>query len=134
VFQKTMLAARTARKAPIFLIVIFPIGFVVLPNVYLYFPRRISTFDAAGELSFRPVKSLVIDNVYSDKSVAGCHSQAGPGQAVAHNRDIHFIFVMDFFVKGGNFCPGCLRTSGKVNSPPVGARPAAIAQHDNEIS
>ena len=37
-------------------------------------------------------------------SVAGCHSQAGPGQAVAHYLDIHF--VADFFVKSGTFCAG----------------------------
>jgi hypothetical protein len=37
------------------------------------------------------VSTTIIDNVYSDDSVAGCHSQAGPGQAVAHYLDIHFI-------------------------------------------
>jgi diadenosine tetraphosphate (Ap4A) HIT family hydrolase len=48
--------------------------------------------------------SRAIDNVYSDDSIAGCHFQAEPGQAVAHYLDIHF--VADFSSKAGPFVPG----------------------------
>jgi hypothetical protein len=48
-------------------------------------------FDAARGLGLDDLKRRAIDHVHSDDSVAGCHSQAGPGQAVAHYLDIHFI-------------------------------------------
>ena len=45
-----------------------------------------------------------------------------------------FQLVADFSIKGGPFAPGGLRTGGNENSLTVGARPAAIVQHDDEIS
>jgi hypothetical protein len=60
-------------------------------------------------------------------SVAGCHAQAGPGQAVAHYLDRYF--VADYSAKAV-FCAGGTHTSDKTNLPPVGARLAANGQHD----
>jgi hypothetical protein len=93
-----------------------------------------SIFDAAAGLSFDRVKCRAIDNVYSNDSVAGCHSQAGPGQALAHYWDVILFLLRIFSSKAGLFVPGCAHPSGEKNSPPVGARPAANVQHDNEIS
>jgi len=66
--------------------------------------------------------SRAIDNVYSDDSIAGCHFQAEPGQAVAHYLDIHL--VADFSSKAGPFVPGCTRT---VIAP--GGTPPAVVQN-----
>jgi hypothetical protein len=55
----------------------------------------------------RPDISTAIEVV----SVAGCHSQARPGQTVAHYLDIHF--VADFFVEGVLFVPGARTHTGQ---------------------
>jgi hypothetical protein len=44
-----------------------------------------------------------------------------------------FILLWIFRQRQDLIVPGCTRTGGKANSLPVGARPAAIAQHDNGI-
>jgi hypothetical protein len=55
---------------------------------------------APGPRVFRP---RLISTAIKVVSVAGCHSQAGPEQTIAHYWDIHFVFVTVFFVKDGTF-------------------------------
>jgi hypothetical protein len=93
----------------------------------------LETGSAAGELGLDSLKAgqLLIVHMMIPLRFA---SQAGAGQAVVHYMDIYFVFVADFLSKAGSFVPECIRTRGGENSPPVGARPAAIAQHDDGIS
>jgi hypothetical protein len=77
---------------------------VITTGYWVNVLAKTSIFDAVGGLGYDRFKCRASDNVFSNDSVAGCHSPAGPGQVVAHYWDVHFIFVTDFFVKGGILC------------------------------